>query len=273
MDDGREDKNPWTKWYWAEYRAADGLRLCSLAAQGLWMRMLSVMATSTRKGYLLLNGKAVSPLALASLANSGIEEIQILITELRSRKVFSETRSGLIFNRRMARESRLSEIRAKAGARGGRAKNQGEITPIDDKQTESKLKAKVKQDVKAPSASAYASASISASNKNLISEIVSYLNERTGKNFSDKSKSTIGFISGRLAEGRTLEDFKGVIDLKVTQWTHKPEMAPYLRPETLFNASKFEAYLNERPLVKIDDGKAWAIKKTAEMRAKGELDD
>jgi uncharacterized phage protein (TIGR02220 family) len=103
-----------------------------------------------------------------------------------------------------------------------------------------------------PDASASASASSSAS---LIIEILKYLNDKTGKKFSPKSADTIKHVSARIAEGRTIDDFKHVIDVKVAKWKGKTwtdnrtgELAhgdDYLRPSTLFGAKNFENYVNE----------------------------
>ena len=51
--------------------------------------------------------------------------------------------------------------------------------------------------------------------------------------------------TARIKEGFTLEDFKRVIDWKVSKWIGT-DMEQYLRPETLFG-TKFESYLNEAP--------------------------
>lgn len=77
-------------------------------------------------------------------------------------------------------------------------------------------------------------------------EIIEYLNQRAEKNFSPKTKETLRFIEGRLNEGRTVEDFKHVIDVKVSQWKNDEKMDSCLRPSTLFRPSNFEAYLQER---------------------------
>ncbi len=74
--------------------------------------------------------------------------------------------------------------------------------------------------------------------------IVSYLNERTGKDFKN-TKGTDSLIQARMAEGFTVDDFKKVIDTKVAQWGGDAKMDAYLRPATLFNGEKFEGYLNE----------------------------
>jgi len=73
-----------------------------------------------------------------------------------------------------------------------------------------------------------------------------YLNEKAQRSFSVKNKSSLSLIKARFAEGRTIDDFKKVIDRKVAQWANDPKMSSFLRPETLFNANKFDSYLNER---------------------------
>lgn len=75
-------------------------------------------------------------------------------------------------------------------------------------------------------------------------EIIGYLNEKTGKHYSARSRANQQHMSARLKEGRTVEDFKRVIDIKCFQWLDDPKMSQYLRPETLFSG-KFDRYLNE----------------------------
>lgn len=77
-----------------------------------------------------------------------------------------------------------------------------------------------------------------------IKDILSYLNEKTGKNFRATSKETKRVINARLKEGYSAEDFKRVIDIKVAKWGNDPKMRDFLRPQTLFG-TKFESYLNE----------------------------
>jgi uncharacterized phage protein (TIGR02220 family) len=77
-----------------------------------------------------------------------------------------------------------------------------------------------------------------------IVEIVSYLNEKSGKSFSSEIASTRKHIIARLKEGRSVDDFKKVINTKCSQWLNT-NMSMYLRPSTLFGPSNFENYLNE----------------------------
>lgn len=78
----------------------------------------------------------------------------------------------------------------------------------------------------------------------LVHKIIEYLNSQSGTTFTNRSKKTNQLILARIKEGYSFVDFKIVIDKKVKQW-FGTEQAVYLRPLTLFNATKFETYLNE----------------------------
>lgn len=75
-------------------------------------------------------------------------------------------------------------------------------------------------------------------------DVVRYLNEKTGRRFQVKGE-TAKYISGRINDGYTLDDFKTVIDKKVKKWKNDPKMSQFLRPSTLFAPSHFDEYLNE----------------------------
>ena len=75
--------------------------------------------------------------------------------------------------------------------------------------------------------------------------VIDYLNLKAGKNFK-LVESNKKHINARIKEGFTLDDFKKVIDNKVTEWKNDDKMNQYLRPETLFS-SKFQSYLNSEP--------------------------
>ena len=83
-------------------------------------------------------------------------------------------------------------------------------------------------------------------NKELYSEIVSYLNKKAGTKYRPSTPKTQALIRARESEGFSLDDFKIVIDKKCAEWIGDERMEQYLRPETLFG-TKFEAYLNAKP--------------------------
>lgn len=82
-------------------------------------------------------------------------------------------------------------------------------------------------------------------NKQIIADVIAYLNEKTGKNYRASGENVKKLIRGRLAEGYTLDDFRAVIDVKCAEWLGS-DYEKYLRPTTLFQSGKFDGYLNQR---------------------------
>lgn len=79
---------------------------------------------------------------------------------------------------------------------------------------------------------------------------IAYLNQKTNSNYKFVD-SNINLVKARLRDGYNLDDFKVVVDKKCGEWGNS-DMAKYLRPSTLFNASKFESYLNQPEVTKSD---------------------
>lgn len=111
--------NPWAKFFWADWANDPALRLCSLASQGLWMRMLCVAAESSPTGYVTINGRNLGVTDIARLAGVTETEASALIDELDRNGVFSRTRTGAIYSRRMVRDSKRIATLQKNGKKGG----------------------------------------------------------------------------------------------------------------------------------------------------------
>ena len=79
-----------------------------------------------------------------------------------------------------------------------------------------------------------------------IPKIIEYLNTVANKKFKPNTSATTKLLNARLSDGYTLQEIKYVIDNKTAEWLNT-DMQKYLRPETLFNATKFESYVNEPP--------------------------
>lgn len=73
-------------------------------------------------------------------------------------------------------------------------------------------------------------------------QVIEYLNNKCGTRYR-ASESNMKFIRARLKDYK-IEDLFAVIDKKCKEWKGT-NMQMYLRPETLFNATKFESYLNQ----------------------------
>ena len=74
--------------------------------------------------------------------------------------------------------------------------------------------------------------------------ILSFLNEKTGRAYRPV-ETNLRLIEARLKSGASVQDCKSVCARKCRQWLTDPKMAEFLRPATLFAASKFEQYLGE----------------------------
>lgn len=72
-------------------------------------------------------------------------------------------------------------------------------------------------------------------------EVLDYLNLKAGRQYK-RVHAHANRIKARIKEGYSLEDFKTVIDFKVSEWMGKDDFEQYLRPETIFG-TKFDSYL------------------------------
>lgn len=106
---------PWMKFYPTDWRSDPKLRICSLAARGLWMELLCIMHEANPRGFLVSNGSQLSDKQLAALVGTTTRELNALLNELEAAGVFSRDENGTIYSRRMVRDA---ERQAKDKANG-----------------------------------------------------------------------------------------------------------------------------------------------------------
>lgn len=111
-------KNPWMKFYPADWRADPQLRMCSLAARGLWVEMLCLMHEAEPYGHLTVNGRPVTDAQLAVLCGLPPVELGALLTELEEAGVFSRARNRVIYSRRMTRDEKRRKDGEKSAKSG-----------------------------------------------------------------------------------------------------------------------------------------------------------
>jgi len=102
---------PWGKFFWKDWLTDPALSVCSLAAQGLWMRMLCIMSMSEPPGHLILPPTRRSESEakqVARMCHSDARQVRPLLDELETRRVFSRDNGGMIISRRMIRDAELS---------------------------------------------------------------------------------------------------------------------------------------------------------------------
>jgi hypothetical protein len=91
----------------------------SLAAQGLWVRMLLIMHDSCKRGFLLnAKGMQMTCKQLARIVGATEAEISQLVSEMEDAGTFSRDADATIYNRRMVREeggkASIHQVRSEA---------------------------------------------------------------------------------------------------------------------------------------------------------------
>lgn len=114
-----DPNNPSSTFFWKDYENDEGLRVSSLAAQGLWMRLLCVAAKADPYGYVVINGCEIGVTGAARLGSVSETEAATLLDELERNGVFSRDRRGRIFSRRMLKEAAARKRAREIGKKGG----------------------------------------------------------------------------------------------------------------------------------------------------------
>ncbi|GAC1601588.1 MAG: hypothetical protein NVS3B2_04630 [Ramlibacter sp.] len=109
----------WIKFWPQDWQREPALRICSLAARGLWMDLLCIMHDGTPYGHLTINAQVPTPAQLGRITGSAESEVAGLLGELEAARVFSRTPAGIIYSRRLVRDALAGEKAAQDGATGG----------------------------------------------------------------------------------------------------------------------------------------------------------
>jgi len=107
------------KFYPQDFNGDERLRLCSLAARGLWACFFYPMHKSEPRGHLLVSGRKPTYLELAQLVGCKEREVKYGIEELVKNGVCDVTAEGVLVSRRMVRETAQRQIRQENGRLGG----------------------------------------------------------------------------------------------------------------------------------------------------------
>lgn len=74
-------------------------------------------------------------------------------------------------------------------------------------------------------------------------KVIEGMNKILGSKYRSSTKSHVQNINARLSDGHSVDDLLKVVSSKFGEWGQDPKMAQYLRPQTLFQAGKFDGYL------------------------------
>lgn len=114
-----KEKDPWSKFYWSDWLADPKLKLCSLSAQGLWIRLCCIAAEAVPIGYVVLEGNILGPKDIASECGKPLREVEAALAELLKWGVCRKDRRGRLYSRRLIKDAAKREIARKNGKNGG----------------------------------------------------------------------------------------------------------------------------------------------------------
>jgi hypothetical protein len=112
-------ERPWFPFHASDWLGDTDLRSCSLAARGLWADCLAMMHDARPRGHLMQRGKALDAVALALAVGRPVKEVRAALAELEEAEVSSRTEAGVIYSRRMVRDTQKGERASANGRLGG----------------------------------------------------------------------------------------------------------------------------------------------------------
>lgn len=111
--------DPWMKFYTSDWRSDPRLKMCSAGARGVWIEMICLMHEAAPYGHLLVHGQTPNEGQLASLTGIPSAELNQYLAELERMGVFSRTKEGVIYSRKLVRMAAKSAKARKNGKKGG----------------------------------------------------------------------------------------------------------------------------------------------------------
>lgn len=231
------EKRPSFQWYPMDYLSDLNVARMTWAQRGVYIHLLN---------YCWIEGSIPSDQGELDLI---VSDPTIPLEPVLKCFVSDPSKPGQMIHKRLSLErSKQDNYRKKAvesGKKGGlkRAANKrlskpplenpirvGQANPSSSSSTSSSVK-ESKQKKKSPPS------------KKLEIKILDYLNRQAAKSFKP-TEANLKFITGRLGDGFTYEQFVKVINGRVKEWKFHGKMNEYLRPKTLFCPSNFDGYLN-----------------------------
>lgn len=110
----KESGYKWSKFVWDDWGNDAALQSCNVAAQGLWINLLRVMFNNERQGYLQINNKPMTPTQIAKITGIDSRTITNQLKVLIKNNVCSVDENGIVFSRRMVRESKAKSDKVAA---------------------------------------------------------------------------------------------------------------------------------------------------------------
>jgi len=278
-------KLPYMQFYPADYQR--DTRCLSMASKGAWMDMLCVLWNAPKRGQ-----RTLSVEEWGRELGCPSPEVSLYITDLKYHQIgkFIEENDGkiTIISRRMVRDERIRRLAAKRQqkqrdkpeSREESRDRHGDVTGIYQKSdirsqiSESESEEEKKEETTLSGSGNPDAAPPPRNFRVEAREVLEFLNAKTGRHYRPV-EATIAMIMARL-KGQNhdtevdVQTCKSLIAKKVREWNTDEKMAKYLRPETLFNRTKFESYLGELNLCAVQNATGPCPTTPPPVRAVGE---
>ena len=136
-----EREGPFLKFYPGDFLKDPCVQVLSFEARSVWLFMILLMHDSVKRGYLVTaNGKQMTSKQLANALQISEARINAAWAEMEEAGTYSKTEDSIIYCRRMARTTELSEVRKQAGRKGGsRSKTQANPKDASDARVRSHI--------------------------------------------------------------------------------------------------------------------------------------
>lgn len=254
---------PYLPLFVKDFMTDEKLMICTASTTGVYIRLMCVMHKSEAYGTILLKQKFKQSnkqinnfaLQLANFMPYDLQCIESALTELIDEEII-KLDGDLIIQKRMVKDSDISEKRANAGKKGGEETQKSK--PKNNKKF-AKAKNKANTAIENEIVTETTILKLDLNVDTIHKKIIDYLNLVAETDFKISTKTTIQLIDARIEDGFEVNDFFTVIDKMVNKWQFDSNMCQYIRPQTLFG-TKFESYLNAIHTVKYDESNSKAMK-------------
>lgn len=237
-------KLPYMQFYVADWMR--DTRCLSLAARGAWIDILGVLWNSTTRGK-----KSLDLEGWASELGKPIDEVDTVFGEFEKRNIctFVRKRNGeiLLMSRRQVKDEKVRQQTRKRVGRYRKTHGNGAGNAVVTVETQNQIsESESEEEKKKKMSRVLETQDLFAESE----EVLRFLNQKTGHEFrardaQGRPTANLEHIVARLKAGADLETCRTLIVRKVRDWQGDEKMAKFLRPETLFNRTKFESYLAE----------------------------
>jgi hypothetical protein len=140
MTDHDQRRYPWGRFYFGAWLTNPTLLFAPLRARGLAVEIMALAYCSERPGFLVLQGKPMTPEIIARLRGLAVAEVKAALVELERVDLFARDKRGVWFCPQMVEDlgEREHERNKKRNQRGNVPANVPSNVPPQDRQKERK---------------------------------------------------------------------------------------------------------------------------------------